>query len=172
RVRASYIQVDFGAGITNASFQHLLNFQDFECLIDLGSGGGFPGLIIAAYFPDRTIHLVEANQRKSSFLNVAANAMNVRVKIHQTRIIRFKPLPINAKILTARAFAPLDQLIEYVHYALINGSELFAFKGKNWRKEMADAKHKYCFESQIFASKIIEESKILNIKKFQQKNLA
>lgn len=84
--------------------------------LDLGSGGGFPGLVIAA-LSDIHMHLVESDQRKSTFLREAARAMNVAATVHVKRIEAVDPAALHAamgaapQVISARALAPLHELI-------------------------------------------------------------
>ncbi len=91
---------------------------------DLGSGGGFPGLMLALA-TGRTTHLVESDRRKAAFLIEAAARLDLpRVKVHATRIDA-APLPPLA-VLTARALAPLTELLPHaVRFLGPNGVALF-----------------------------------------------
>lgn len=81
---------------------------------DLGSGGGFPGLVIAILAaeqaPDLTVTLVESDRRKAAFLATAARACTITPRIIPTRIESLPPL--GADVLSARALAPLPRLLE------------------------------------------------------------
>ena len=80
---------------------------------DLGSGGGFPGLVIAAMAADHAsdckITLIESDQRKSVFLREAARAMNMHVQVIAARVEAAPPQ--SSDVLTARALAPLPRLL-------------------------------------------------------------
>lgn len=80
-------------------------------LADLGSGAGFPGLVLAILgAPD--VHLVESDQRKAAFLREAARVTDTPVTIHVRRIEALDPL--GADVVTARALAPLPELLPLV----------------------------------------------------------
>jgi 16S rRNA (guanine527-N7)-methyltransferase len=85
---------------------------DDGIITDLGSGAGFPGLVLAI-LTERPVHLVESDQRKSAFLGEVARATGVagRLQIHTGRIEATKPWP--SGIVTARALAPLPELLEW-----------------------------------------------------------
>jgi 16S rRNA (guanine527-N7)-methyltransferase len=109
-------------------------------LADLGSGAGFPGLVIAAMRPDLAVTLFEATTKKCQFLATAAKRMGLAVTIENERIEEIKPRVFDA--LTARALAPLPKLLEYAHRFLgPNGVCLF-LKGQNVGLELTEA-HKY-----------------------------
>ena len=79
-------------------------------LADLGSGAGFPGLVIAILRPKWQVHLVEANEKKSAFLRMAAETCGVNAEVHRARA---ESLPsLNADVITARAVAPVARLLE------------------------------------------------------------
>lgn len=75
---------------------------------DLGSGAGFPGLVLALVAPVR-VHLIEATGRKAAFLAEAVRATGAAATVHRGRIEALAPWPSDA--VTARALAPLDQLL-------------------------------------------------------------
>lgn len=88
--------------------------------LDLGSGGGFPGLVIAAMGME-IVHLVESDQRKSAFLREAARAMGVSATVHVKRIEAVDPAALHAalggapEVISARALAPLEELLPLAH---------------------------------------------------------
>ena len=83
--------------------------------VDLGSGAGFPGLVIACAIAERSgaqVHLVESNAKKCAFLRVAVRATGVSATVHHQRIADFaKTFRGPVDVVTARALAPLDKLI-------------------------------------------------------------
>ena len=79
-------------------------------LVDLGSGAGFPGLVLAIMgVPE--VHLVESHRRRATFLGEAARVAEAEVTVHAMRIEDLSPFP--ADVVTARALAPLRKLLEY-----------------------------------------------------------
>jgi 16S rRNA (guanine527-N7)-methyltransferase len=90
--------------------------EDARSLIDLGSGAGFPGLVLAILLMDRphfrTV-LYEATRKKCEFLKAAADRTGVAVEIRNARIEGARPEPFD--VVTARALAPLDRLLGYAH---------------------------------------------------------
>ena len=102
-------------------------------ILDLGSGAGFPGLVLAmAEVGD--VHLVEANRRKAAFLSETARKTNTKVTIHPVRI---EALPaLKADVVTARALAPLPQLLAWARpFLKPDGFCLFP-KGRNADHEL------------------------------------
>src|SRR5437868_5041056 len=83
---------------------------------DLGSGAGFPGLVVAAALagtPGAEVHLVESNARKCAFLRHAALAMAAPATVHEGRIEKIVPALPPVDVVTARALAPLGQLLAW-----------------------------------------------------------
>lgn len=121
---------------------------------DLGSGAGFPGLVIAALAaesaPDLRVILVESDARKCAFLIEAARAMGLSPIIRTDRIETMPPL--QADILSARALAPLETLLEFAaKHRRSDGIALFP-KGETVHKEIEAAAQKWRFEHRIHAS--------------------
>ena len=140
--------------------------------IDVGSGAGFPGLVVALLLRDRKIDcdlvLVEKNSKKVFFLNEVIRKLNLNVKVFKKDIRSIEPL--NADILTARAFSELKELIEIAcHHRKEKGICLF-LKGQNYKVELDKTLNYWFFDYDVFDSlsnhsgKIIRVKKILNVK--------
>lgn len=105
---------------------------------DLGSGAGFPGLVLAAADPGRVWHLVESDRRKAAFLAEAARSMDLRqVCIHASRIEATALPPL--AVLTARALAPLDALLGHAARFLAPGGIAIFPKGRSAEAELTEA---------------------------------
>lgn len=105
-------------------------------LVDLGSGAGFPGLVLAAMGVP-AVHLIESDARKCAFLREAARVMGLSsVTIHNRRIEQVAPFA--ADVVTSRALAPLSQLLNYAFPFLQNGEALF-LKGRGGEDELTAA---------------------------------
>lgn len=102
-------------------------------LVDLGSGAGFPGLVLAVMgAPD--VHLVESDQRKCAFLREVARVTGTPVTVVNKRIEQVAPL--NADVVTARALAPLSKLLEWALPHLASGAECLFLKGRGGEDEL------------------------------------
>lgn len=131
--------------------------------LDIGSGGGFPGLVIAAVHGHRLeVVLVESDSRKCAFLNAARRELGLEVRIVNDRI---ESIPsVNARVVTARALAPLDTLLSFsAPHAHPNCQFIFP-KGKTWEQEVLDARTKWNYELEVQDSTTDEESVILHIR--------
>lgn len=117
--------------------------KDALIFVDLGSGGGFPGLVIAAAAVERPgahVHLVESDQRKCAFLREAARAMKVPLTVHNARIeSALAAWPHGADVVTARALAPLDKLIGLAAPLLKAGTAGIFPKGQDVVSELTEA---------------------------------
>ena len=107
-------------------------------VIDLGSGGGLPGLVIAVERPDIALDLVEATGKKADFLRATAAALGLAVSVHRARAedLAQGALAGNFDAVTARALAPLDRLVRWGAPFLAPGGRLYAIKGARWREEL------------------------------------
>ena len=106
-------------------------------LVDLGSGAGFPGLVLAILgAPD--VHLVESDARKCAFLQEAARLTGAAVTIHRARAEDIPPL--GARAVTARGCAPLPRLLALAAPHLAPGGVCLFHKGRNVNKELTAAR--------------------------------
>lgn len=105
-------------------------------LVDVGSGAGFPGLVLAIMgAPD--VHLVESDQRKVAFMREAARAVGAQVTLHTERIERLTAFP--ASVITARALAPLDALLDLTEEFRGPDTTSVFLKGQTVEGELTDA---------------------------------
>jgi 16S rRNA (guanine527-N7)-methyltransferase len=125
---------------------------------DLGSGAGFPGLVLAivaeAAGRDIQWHLVESDARKAAFLAEAARASRIAgaIKIHAVRAEGLGGR-MGADVITARALAPLEKLLEYAH-PLVKADGLCLFlKGEKVEDELTVARQRWSFQLEKHASK-------------------
>lgn len=132
-------------------------------LADLGSGGGFPGLVIAAMRPDLHITLVESDARKAAFLGEVGRRMGLenQPKIAISRIETAPP--VGADIVTARALAPLGQLLGWAQRHRRDTAICLFHKGKGWSTEVEEAKKEWEFLPEPVASVTDRDAVILRI---------
>ncbi|MCL3881638.1 16S rRNA (guanine(527)-N(7))-methyltransferase RsmG [Marivita sp. GX14005] len=133
--------------------------------VDIGSGAGFPGAIIAiaragASDAGKTI-LVESDKRKSVFLRTVSRETNADFTVLAERIECIEPL--GADIISARALAPLSRLFDYAESHLQKGGVMIFPKGANWRQEVADAEKTWHFSYAAHRSMTDDEAVILRI---------
>ena len=118
-------------------------------LVDLGSGAGFPGIVLAL-LGVRGVHLIESDRRKAQFLREVARATGASVAVHAERIEQMPPWP--ADVITARALAPLPRLLELAERFLASDSVCLFLKGQSGAHELTDARVSWHMVSEIFPS--------------------
>jgi 16S rRNA (guanine527-N7)-methyltransferase len=106
-------------------------------LADLGSGAGFPGLVLAVMRPELKVTLHEATTKKCAFLQAAADRMGLKVEIRNARLEDLPPRAFDA--VTARALAPLPQLLEYAYRFTGPNTVCLFLKGQNVGSELTEA---------------------------------
>lgn len=134
-----------------------------ETLYDLGSGGGFPGLVLAILLKDRGIdvHLIEADQRKCTFLREVARLTDTPVMVHAERIEGIDLPP--ADVITARAFAPLDQLCAYAHRLWKKQTVGLFLKGESVEQELTAAQNQWTLNASLAPSQTASSGQILTL---------
>ena len=126
---------------------------------DLGSGGGFPGAVVAILQAGkREVVLVESDQRKAAFLRAVARE-TVGFRVVAQRIEQAKPLA--ASVVSARALAPLPVLLEYVHRHLAPGGVAVLPKGRKADEEITAALEHWRFDCEKHPSQTDPESVVL-----------
>ena len=112
--------------------------QGSKILYDLGTGAGFPGLVLAIERPDLAVTLIESDSKKCAFLQTVSRETGVDVAIRNARIEKAASELPAPNIVTARALASLDQLLDYIGpWSLANPDLIAIFpKGENWDKEV------------------------------------
>ncbi len=137
--------------------------------LDMGSGAGFPGLVIAimaADESDRHVTLIESQARKCAFLAEVARETGVAVEIAHARIesLASKPKVTDLDVITARALAPLERLIS-LSSPLFGPKTIGLFpKGKRWREEIEAAKATWTFHVKLAKSRTDRQGRIIEIR--------
>jgi 16S rRNA (guanine527-N7)-methyltransferase len=110
-------------------------------LLDVGSGGGFPGMVIAIVRPELDVHLLDATAKKTAFLRAAADELGVAVTVHTGRAEELARSDLGGSfdLVTARAVAPLSRLLPWTIPFLRPGGVLCAVKGERWHEELRAA---------------------------------
>lgn len=133
---------------------------------DLGSGGGFPGLMLAILSsgttPDSQFTLVESDVRKSMFLRTVIRELELNAKVMTKRIECIEPLEVD--ILTARALAPLDKLLEYARQHLKPDGIAVFLKGEKYKAELDKAFVRWRFNLEEIASETNPGGVILKVR--------
>ncbi len=138
----------------------------FASWADLGSGGGFPGLVVAILASGLNsttkINLVESDQRKCAFLRTVIRETGANATVYSKRIESLASL--NADIVSARALSELGNLCAFAaRHMRQDGLALFP-KGRNWKSEVETARENWEFDFEAVPSNTDSESVILRIK--------
>lgn len=137
--------------------------------VDLGSGGGFPGVITAICLSEAEggwVHLVESNNKKAAFLRVALRETGARGSVHPIRIEAAPAEIPSCDAISARALADLSQLLGYcAPWMLGEGSGTVAFfqKGRDYQQEVDKAVSRFQFDLIKHASVVEPDSVVLEI---------
>lgn len=139
--------------------------EDARIIVDLGSGGGFPGLVLACALADRpgaVVHLVESTRKKAAFLQDAATALALPVQVHPERIEDFgRRRAVIPDIVTARALAPLPVLLGYVYPFLTKRGRALLAKGQDVEAELSEASKSWKIKADLVPSKTSPEGRIV-----------
>jgi 16S rRNA (guanine527-N7)-methyltransferase len=129
-------------------------------LIDLGSGAGFPGLVLAILGVEG-VALADSDSRKCAFLREAARAAGAKVAIHAGRIEDLPPRPFD--IVTARALAPLDRLLGLAEPFLAPGTRCLFLKGERAAEELTRARKGWKMAAAVHPSRSDPRGVILEL---------
>lgn len=123
--------------------QHLLDslsaahtFKDAKNILDVGSGGGLPGMILAICYPDKRISMIDTVSKKTAFLNQAKAELGLKnVTVYTARV---ETLQVAEKfdVITSRAFSELCNFINWSAHLLADDGQFFAMKGVSPTEEI------------------------------------
>lgn len=135
--------------------------------VDLGAGGGLPGLVCAILarekMPDCKFVLIESDQRKAAFLMTATRELGLTQV--QTLAHRIEAaIPQGAQVVTARALAPLPQLLALVTRHLVPGGVALLPKGRTYAEELEAARREWHFDATAHISQTDPMARVLEIK--------
>ena len=103
-------------------------FKPFSVIADLGSGGGFPGLLLGIAFADKVVHLVEKSPKKVAYLNEAVKTLGLKnVRVHSCLVNDFKEA---TDVFTCRAFKSVAEIVQMTMPYFKKGTPYLLFKGK------------------------------------------
>ena len=155
------------------SFQ-VIDFIDKndKSLIDLGSGAGFPGLIIAIAAKDRKIplkiKLIEKSPKKINFLKEIINELNLNVELFNENIL-VRSTKFSEDVFVARAFKPLKIILELIHNKARKWKKIFIFLGKTGSNELLQASKSWYIEYKQRVSVTNNDSIIIEINRLKKK---
>ena len=150
-----------------------IDFIDFNSNIvtDIGSGGGFPGIIVSILIKNLKknikVNLYEKSHHKSVFLRKISRELKLETEVIQKNIFEIKN--INSGTIMARAFKPLPIVLELVYKNFNNYKNLILFMGKNGEKTLEDTLKIWDFDFEKKKSITSQDSFLLNIKNIKKK---
>ena len=151
--------------LDSAQLAPLLTADATRHTVDVGSGAGFPGMVLAILDGERRVTLVEANGKRCAFLREVADATGTAVSIVEGRLedwaVRNRLAPCGT--IAARACAPLVDLLGLVFPVLESHTYCIFPKGRRYRSELEAARLRWDFRADIVPSRTAAEARILRI---------
>ena len=143
-----------------------------EAMVDIGSGAGFPGLIIAILAKDRKIplkiRLIEKSPKKVKFLKDVITKLKLDVKVSNENILE-QDNELNEDLIISRAFKPLKIILELIHKKAKNCKKIFIFLGKTGQNELLRVSKNWDIEYKQRMSVTNSDSIIIEINKLRKK---
>jgi 16S rRNA (guanine527-N7)-methyltransferase len=142
--------------------------------MDLGSGAGFPGLVLGCALADRngaTVHLMESNAKKAAFLREAIRVSGAAAKVHHERVEAVVPAwrePVD--IVTARALAPLWVLAGLAAPLVKRGAKALFLKGQDIEAELTETTKCWNIEAVILSSRTDSRGRIVEVRALERRN--
>ena len=147
--------------------------ENDRTLLDIGSGAGFPGLVIAIAAKEKKIpikiNLIEKSSKKAKFLTDVINKLNLDVKVTCENILK-SDKKIYEEILVARAFKPLPIILKLIHNKAQKYKKFFIFLGKTGKNELLQASKSWDIEYKQRVSITSKDSLIIEISKLKKIN--
>jgi 16S rRNA (guanine527-N7)-methyltransferase len=141
-------------------------------LVDLGSGSGFPGIVLAIAANDKKIPikitLIEKSLKKVKFLKDTIKKLKLEVKVDSINIFESKK-KISGELFVARAFKPLPIILQLIHNNISNYNKFFVFLGKTGRDELLQATKIWDIEYKQSMSITSSDSILIEINKLKKK---
>jgi len=147
--------------------------RNTKSMVDLGSGAGFPGIVLAIILKDRKIplkiKLIEKSSKKVNFLKKVIKTLNLKVEVINKNIIE-EQVNFNDDVFVARAFKPLKIILELIHNKAKNWKKVFIFLGKTGKSELLQASKIWDIEYKQRVSVTSNDSIIIEINRLKKKN--
>jgi 16S rRNA (guanine527-N7)-methyltransferase len=142
---------------------------------DLGSGAGFPGLVLACALADQPgsmVHLVESNAKKAAFLREAIRVTGVPAIVEPVRIEDIaQNQKLKTDVVTARALAPLDRLLQLAYPWIERGAQGLFLKGQDVEAELTQASKYWTIAASLVASKTSLDSRIVIVRSLERRHV-
>lgn len=132
-------------------------------ILDVGSGAGFPGLVLAILDGRPAVHLCESDRRKATFLREAARATATAVTVHDCRAEELDIAGID--LITARALAPVGAILTLCERFLVGETQLLLLKGRQVHNELTEAAKTWNMQTVLHPSRSDDSGFVLQIEK-------
>ena len=143
-----------------------------KTLIDLGSGAGFPGIVVALVAKDRNIpikiKLIEKSPKKTKFLKDLIAKLNLNVEVHNQNVLT-EQIVFTDDVLVARAFKPLKIILELIHNKAKKWKKILIFLGKSGKEELLGASKSWDIKYKQRMSITSNDSIVIEINKLKKK---
>ena len=143
-----------------------------KTLLDMGSGAGFPGLVLSIVLKDRKIplkvKLLEKSKKKMNFLKKIINELHLNVEIINKNIFEY-PKKLTEGVFVARAFKPLKIILPLMHNKAKNWKKIFIFLGKTGKSELLQASKSWDIEYKQRVSITSDDSTVIEINRLIKK---
>ena len=143
-----------------------------KCLVDLGSGAGFPGLVLAIACKDRKIplkiKLIEKSSKKVKFLKDVIEELDLKVEVFNQNILE-EEIKFVEDVFIARAFKPLKKILQLMHNNAENYKKIFIFLGKTGKNELLQASKSWDIEYKQRVSVTSSDSMVIEINRLKKK---
>ncbi len=152
----------------------VVDFIDKNCktLLDVGSGAGFPGLVLAIILKDRKIplkvKLIEKSSKKTKFLKKIIDDLHLNVEVIDKNIFEYTK-KLSEDVFVARAFKPLEIILELIHNQVENWKKFFVFLGKTGKNELLQASKIWDIEYKQRVSVTSGDSIVIEINRLKKK---
>ena len=169
---------DFWARHAADSAQLLALACDQRIWLDLGSGGGFPGLIVAIMLTESGghVHLVESDGRKAAFLRTVIREVGVPASVHNRRAEELamagEAFLAAVQVISARALAPLPDLLELVSQFFNSSTIALLHKGASWQDELTRAERCWNIDVEALPSRTHDAARVLHLRHLSRRGEA
>ena len=146
--------------------------ENDKSLIDLGSGAGFPGLVLAIVCKDRKIplkiKLIEKSSKKTKFLKNVIKELRLDIEVLNQNIFK-EPTKLSGGVFVTRAFKPLIIILQLIHNKVKNWKKIFIFLGKTGKKELLQASKSWDIGYKQRTSVTSNDSNVIEINRLKKK---
>ena len=152
------------------SAQLLQLASDARIWMDIGAGGGFPGVVIACLLKRQggaCVHLVESMAKRARFLSEVVQALQLPAVVHAVRAEALKR-PGGLDVVAARACAPMPRLLEFASPHLAQGAIGLFLKGRGVEAELTEARQSWKFEAELLPSVSDPSGRIVRIERLSR----